>query len=64
MENQETEEVKNFDQLYYIIGLVAGVITAYIVHGTFYWVLIGAVLGLLSAAFYVNKVAPRKGLED
>ena len=59
MENQETEEVKNFDNLYYIVGLLAGIITAYIVHGTFLWVLIGAVLGLLSAVFYVNKVAPR-----
>lgn len=64
MENQEPEEVKNFDQLYYIVGLIAGVIIAYIVHGTFYWVLIGAVLGLLSAAFYISKVAPRKGIED
>lgn len=59
MENQEIEEVKNFDSLYYIIGLIAGIITAYIVQGTFLWMLIGAVLGLLSAAFFVSKVAPR-----
>ncbi|MVN20117.1 hypothetical protein [Mucilaginibacter arboris] len=59
MENNETEEVKNFDNLYYIVGLLAGIITAYIVQGTFLWMLIGAVLGLLSAGFYVSKVAPR-----
>ena len=59
MENQETEEVKSFDNLYYIIGLLAGMITGYIVKGTFLWILIGAVLGLLSTLFYVNKVAPR-----
>lgn len=59
MENHEIEEVKNFDSLYYVVGLIAGIIIAYIVQGTFLWMLIGAVLGLLSAAFYVNKVAPR-----
>lgn len=59
MENQETEGVKNLDNLYYIVGLLAGIITGYIVHGTFLWTLIGAVLGLLSAVFYINKVAPR-----
>lgn len=59
MENNETNEAKKFDNLYYVIGLLAGIITGYIVHGTFYWVLIGAALGLLSAVFYVNKLAPR-----
>ncbi len=59
MENHETEEVKSFDNLYYIVGLLAGIIVAYIVKGTFLWALIGAVLGLLSALFFVNKVAPR-----
>ncbi len=59
MENQGTEEVKSFDNLYYIVGLLAGIIIAYIVQGTFLWMLIGAVLGLLSAAFFINKVAPR-----
>lgn len=58
MENQETEE-KSFDNLYYIVGLIAGIIIAYIVKGTFLWALIGAVLGLLSAAFYISKVATR-----
>ncbi len=58
MENQETEEVKSFDNLYYIVGLIAGIIIAYIVNGTFLWALIGAVLGLLSAGFYIKKVAP------
>lgn len=59
MENQEIEEVKSFDNLYYIIGLVAGIIIAYIVQGTLLWMLIGAVLGLLSAGFYIKKIAPR-----
>ncbi len=59
MENQEIEEVKSFDNLYYIVGLLAGIIIAYIVQGTFLWALIGAVLGLLSAGFYIKKVAPR-----
>lgn len=59
MENQETEEVKSFDNLYYIVGLLAGMITGEIVKGTFLWILIGGVLGLLSALFFVNKVATR-----
>lgn len=59
MENQETEEVKNFDNLYYIVGLLAGIVITYIVKGTFLWALIGAVLGLLSAGLFIKKVAPR-----
>ena len=59
MENNETPEVKSFDNLYYIVGLVAGMLTGYIVKGVFLWILIGGVLGLLSALFFVNKVAPR-----
>lgn len=59
MENQQVEEVKSFDNLYYLVGLIAGIITAYIVQGTLLWMLIGAVLGLLSAGFFVKKIAPR-----
>ncbi len=59
MENHETEEVKSFDNLYYIVGLLAGIIVAYIVKGTFLWALIGAVLGLLSAGLFIKKIAPR-----
>ena len=59
MENQQVEEVKSFDNLYYLVGLIAGIITAYIVQGTLLWMLIGAVLGLLSAGFFIKKIAPR-----
>lgn len=59
MENQETEEVKTFDHLYYLVGLLTGMITGYIVKGTFLWILIGAVLGLLSTLFFIRKLVPR-----
>lgn len=54
----ETEE-KNYDYLYYVIGLLTGVITAAIVKGSFLWILIGAVLGLLSAAFFFRVLVKK-----
>lgn len=54
----ETEE-KNQDYLYYVIGLLTGVITAAIVTGSFLWMLIGAILGLLSAALFLRVLVKK-----
>ncbi|MGV8877432.1 MAG: hypothetical protein ACOH2A_00240 [Sphingobacteriaceae bacterium] len=60
MTNQQigTEE-KNHDYLYYVIGLLTGVITAAIVTGSFLWMLIGAILGLLSAALFFRVLVKK-----
>lgn len=55
----ETDE-KNYDYLYYVIALITGSITGYIFQGTFVYTIVGAVVGLLSAAFYVNVLLKKK----
>lgn len=60
MKNHQKEE--NYDSLYYLIGLGAGAFTGAVIEKGFNWVLIGGVLGLLTAAFFLNVLV--KGRED
>jgi hypothetical protein len=56
-QHQQQEEAKSYAYLYYVIGLVAGLYTGYVIDRDFIWIPIGGVLGLLSAAFFANVVA-------
>lgn len=53
----QEEEAKKYDYLYYVIGLIAGMITGFVIDKDFIWIPIGGVLGLLTAAFFANVVA-------
>jgi uncharacterized membrane protein len=53
-QQQENEEAKNFDFLYYIIGLATGVFTGAILDVGMIWALVGGVLGLLSTALFLK----------
>lgn len=57
--NIETEE-KNYDYLYYLIALITGIITAALFQGTFVYIIVGSVVGLLGAAFFIKYLLPRK----
>lgn len=52
MENHNNPEV-NYSP-FYILAAVFGVLTAWVITGSILYVLLGAVLGLLAAAFFVN----------
>ena len=52
MENHE-QTPTNYS-LFYILAAITGVLTAWIVTGSVLTMLLGAVLGLLSAGFFVN----------
>ena len=52
MENHNNTET-NYS-LFYILAVIFGVLTAWIVTGSILYVLLGAFLGLLTAAFFVN----------
>ncbi len=54
MENQIEE--KSYSWLYYALGLVFGILTGAVVEG---YILIGAVLGLLTALFYHKVISKR-----
>ena len=60
MEHQEEE--KNYDFVYYLLGLVTGVFTGAILDVGMIWALVGGVLGLLSAGLFLNVLV--KGREE
>ena len=55
--HKQEEETKKYDYLYYVIGLVFGMITGFVIDKSFIWIPIGGVLGLLTAAFFANVVS-------
>ena len=48
------EEEENFDYVYYLVGLACGLFTGFIIDKGFTWIPVGGVLGLLTAAFFLN----------
>jgi ABC-type iron transport system FetAB permease component len=56
-QQHQEEEEKSYAYLYYVIGLVFGLITGFVIEKDFIWVPIGGVLGLLTAAFFANVVS-------
>ncbi|PTQ99925.1 hypothetical protein C8P68_102755 [Mucilaginibacter yixingensis] len=60
MKNHKKEE-ENYDSLFYIIGLLAGMFTGAVIEKGFTWVVVGGVMGLLTAAFFLNVLV--KGSE-
>jgi hypothetical protein len=54
-------EDRQYDYLYYVIGLLSGLFTGGILDVGIIYALIGGVLGLLTAAFYLNVLV--KGRE-
>ena len=61
MENHDTTEKTNYS-IYYILAVIFGVLTAWVIMGSVLYVLLGAFLGLLTAAFFVNVIV--KNRED
>lgn len=54
MENQN--KVKNYNSYYYVPALICGILTAGVISYSVFSVVIGAVLGLLTAGFWINVV--------
>ena len=53
----ESHEVKNNYNSYYLIpALICGILTGWIVTGSVGYMILGAILGLLSAGFWMNVV--------
>ena len=49
-------EAKNNDSLYYILALIFGMLTAWVISGSVLWTIAGGIIGLLFAAFYLNAL--------
>lgn len=59
--HHKAEEEKNYDFIYYLVGLIGGMFTGAVLEVGMIWVLAGGLLGLLTAAFYVKVLT--KGRE-
>ncbi|MBK0380151.1 hypothetical protein [Mucilaginibacter segetis] len=55
------EEEKSYDYIYYLVALVCGLFTGGIVDKGFIWIPVGGVLGLLTAAFFLNVLVKGRG---
>ncbi|MDB5118185.1 MAG: hypothetical protein JWQ79_3677 [Mucilaginibacter sp.] len=57
MKHHHKEEKDNLNYIYYLVGLLSGLFTGAIIDVGFIWIPVGGVLGLLTAAFFVNVLA-------
>jgi hypothetical protein len=62
MKQHHDEEQAKYDYIYYLVGLIAGVLTGAVLDVGMIWALVGGVLGLLTAALFLNVLV--KGRED
>ena len=60
MEN--SPKARNDNSWYYILAVIFGVLTAWVVTNSLGYVLLGAVLALLTAGFYVNVLVEKREL--
>lgn len=52
-------ENSNTNSYYYIPAILGGILTAWVLTGSLGYIILGAILGLLSAGYFVNVVAKR-----
>lgn len=50
----QEEKRESLDFIYYIVGLLSGLFVGFVIDMGFTWIPVGGILGLLSAAFYLN----------
>lgn len=55
-------EEKNYDYVFYLVALLAGMFTGAIVERGFIWIPVGGVFGLLTAAVFLKFLV--KGREE
>ena len=60
MKHHNTEE-KSYDYLYYLVALLTGLFVGGIIDKGLGWIVVGGVLGLLSAAFFLNILVKGRG---
>jgi F0F1-type ATP synthase assembly protein I len=62
MSHHPKAEKENLNYIYYLVGTLSGLFVGAIINVSCTWILVGAVLGFLTAAAFVNVLA--KSSED
>ncbi|MGB4776162.1 MAG: hypothetical protein WBP45_13370 [Daejeonella sp.] len=55
MENNQPKTESNYS-IMYLLAVLTGIATAWVVTASFLWMFIGTVLGLLSAGLFISKM--------
>lgn len=50
------ESTQSFDWVYYILGIVAGMLVAASATGSFLSTILGGIIGLIISALFLNKI--------
>ena len=53
----QENSANNFNWLYYLAGLIFGILTAVVISDSYIFAFVGAILGLLSAGLFLNALA-------
>ena len=62
MKHHHEEEERSLDFVYYLVALLSGLFVGFILDVGFIWIPVSGVLGLLTAAFFLNVLV--KNRED
>jgi F0F1-type ATP synthase assembly protein I len=57
MSHHPKAEKENLNYIYYLVGILSGLFVGAIINVSFIWVIVGGVLGFLTAAAFVNVLA-------
>jgi len=57
MKHHHKAEKENLNYIYYLVGILSGLFTGAIIEVSCVWILVGGILGFLTAAFFVNVLA-------
>ncbi|WP_214072231.1 hypothetical protein [Mucilaginibacter sp. dw_454] len=57
MSKHHPQTDKSLDYIYYLVGTLSGAFVGVVIDVAFKYVIIGAILGFLTAAFFVNVLA-------
>ncbi len=60
MKHHEEKE-QSLDFVYYLVAMFSGAFIGLIIEKGFTWIVVGAVLGLLTAAFFLNVLVRGRG---
>jgi hypothetical protein len=61
MKHHHEEEVKSYDYLYYLVGLLSGLFIGVTLESSFIWVPILGLFGLCFAGFFVTVFVKGRG---
>ena len=61
MKNNHEEDIRQYDYIYYLVGLMSGFFVGVILDKEFIWIPVLGLVGLLFAGFFLNVFVRGRG---